>query len=133
MKIDLKICIPEPSREADKSPYTRKLTPCEKAQLLIDRIEDPMLDSQTEWEVIKETYRRLQKLNKLSSEMKRLMAIVEETVSKYASMDSVDGDILQADSYRKWMRDDDDDEDYGMETHLPPIYARGRERKGDDS
>lgn len=120
MKLNLSIDILQ--EDKPKNNYHRALTPCEKAQLLIDRIEDPRQDSQTEWEVLKETYKRLQCLHKLNAEMRKLMAIVEVIIEKYAGMDPVDGDILQADSYRRWMDDDDNDE--GSKTHLPPIYAR---------
>lgn len=119
MKLNLTIDIAENKKEPK---YTRPLTPCEKAQLIIDRIEDPLQDTQTEWEVIKETYKRLQSLKKLSPEMKKLMAIVEETVEKYSSMDPEDGDILQSDSYRRWM----DDNDEPIDTLDPPIYSRGK-------
>ena len=123
MKLNLTIDLEE---DKPKNNYHRKLTPCEKAQLLIDRIEDPLQDSQTEWEVIKATYKKLKALKKMNSEMKQLMAIVEDPIVKYHSMDPEDADILEADSYRKWMKDDCDPEDYSMKTHTPPIYARGK-------
>lgn len=112
------------SMEMPTSTPERKLTSIEKAQKLIDKIENPDADAETEWEVLKETYKRLEALPKRCGEMKNLFDLIFPVIEKYSRMDPKDGDLLNTDTYMQWMEDHDPDF-LDQEDSLPPINPRG--------
>ena len=113
MKLSLLIDLPD-SPSFQKS---RRMTPCEKAQKLIDAIKSANGDAETEWEVLVETYKRLQCLPSLEGEMKKLFVMIHPVIDQFSRMDTNHGDMLQSTDYERWMSAHNDIED--KETQKP--------------
>lgn len=100
MKIEIDI-----STLDDKMPS--KKTSYQKAESMIKRLEDQFYDSATEWGVLQDAYRKLQRMPKLNNEMRELMELLENTIDKFKGMDNTRGSVLESESYRRWQNAED--------------------------
>ncbi len=103
MKLNIKI---DTSNEHVKP----RMTPCEKAHRLIEKVDSARDESETEWEILKETFKRVKALPNRTGEMKMLYEMLIPIIDKYADFDTKDGDIMDAIDYMSQMEPEEEEE-----------------------